>query len=253
MWHTLLHLYGPIAIHGYGLMIALGLLVFLYLVQKDHRFHRLHLAPFFTSILVLGILAGLIGGRLLFFLTHPELYEKLIDIFIFFKGGFSILGCVLAILVTLPAYLYYLQIPIVPFLDLIALYAPLLQSISRIGCFFAGCCYGLPSIAPWAVIYTDVESVAPLYVCLHPAQLYSAIGLLLIFALLYFIVQYRCKKNGQLVCWYIFLIGFERFLLEFWRGDRASDAFFSLNQYVALGMMIVAAIGLIALQTDLKK
>ncbi len=244
MWHTVLNIYGPLSIHGYGLMIALGLLVFLYLLQRDPRFIQLKLEDRLSGLLIIGILAALFGGRILFFITNPEFYGQFIDLFTFFKGGFSILGSVLAVFITLSAYLYYLKIPIVPFFDLIALYTPLLQSIARIGCFFAGCCYGLPTSAPWAIIYTDQESIAPLYVCLHPTQLYSAIGLLLIFVLLYFVLQYRFTKPGQLGCLYLLLIGLERFIVEYWRGDEVTDALFSLNQYVAAALIIGALVGL---------
>src|ERR1700730_16604302 len=149
MWHTLLPIYGPIAIHGYGLMIAIGLLIFMQLIQKDPRFHQLHLESHFTNIMLVGIVTGLLGGRILFFLIHPSAYQSFIDFFAFFQGGLSILGCIVALLIVLPLYLRSLHIPIIPILDLLAIYSPLLQSISRIGCFLAGCCYGLPTEQPW--------------------------------------------------------------------------------------------------------
>lgn len=253
MKHTLFHLYGPLAIHSYGLMIAIGLLLFLVLIHKDRRFYALDLENRFSGILAIGIIAALLGGRLLFYFTHPEYFRQMSDFFAFYYGGFSILGAVLGVLITLPLYLRHLNIPIIPFLDLIALYAPFLQSISRIGCFLAGCCYGLPTSLPWGIIYTDTESVAPLYVCLHPTQLYSAIGLMIIFALMYFGLQHIYKKTGQLICWYLLLIGAERFIVEFWRGDRASSALFSLNQLVAAAMMGIALIGLAVIQHKSKK
>ncbi len=245
MWHTLLHIYGPIAIHGYGLMIAIGLLIFLHLMQKDRRFSILKLAPHITNILIVGIIVGLLGGRILFFIIHPELYENFFSFLAFFNGGFSILGCIIALLISLPLYLGYLHVPIIPFLDLVALYAPLLQSISRVGCFLAGCCYGVPTRMPWGITYTASDSIAPLDVCLHPTQLYSSIGLLLIFALLYFLLQYRFQKDGQLVCLYILLVSLERFIVEFWRGDRATEALLSLNHVIAASMIIGAVIGLV--------
>lgn len=243
MWHTILPIYGPLAIQGYGLMIAIGLLIFMHLIQKDYRFNRLKLASHLTKILLTSILVGLTGGRILFFLIHPHLYENFFGFLAFFQGGFSILGCIIALLLVLPLYLRYLAIPIIPFLDLIALYAPLLQSISRIGCFLAGCCYGLPTTARWGITYTAPDSIAPLHVCLHPTQLYSSIGLMLIFCLLYFALQHRFKKDGQLVCFYIFFVGLERCVVDIWRGDRMNNISLSVNQLIALGMMAGACIG----------
>ena len=247
--HTLLHIYGPNAIHSYGLMIALGLLIFMYLMRRDPRFTTLNLEPHFGMLLIIGILAAVIGGRILYFFTHPEHFAGAASFFAFYEGGFSILGSVIGVLITIPPYLRYAHIPIVPLLDLAAIYAPLLQSISRIGCFLAGCCFGVPTTAPWGIIYTDTGSVAPLYVCLHPTQVYSAMLLMGIFAFQYFVGRRIFRHSGQLLCSYLLLIATERFIVDFWRGDRVLDAFnLSVNQHVALGIIGAALIGLIISQ-----
>lgn len=243
--HTLLHIYGPIAIHSYGLMIAIGLLAFIYLCRRDPRFKALALAPSFSSILMVGIAAALLGGRTLYFYTYPHNYHGLTSFFAFYEGGYSILGAVIGVLAIVPAYLRYLKIPILPFLDLIGTYAPLLQSISRIGCFLAGCCYGIPTSQPWGIIYTDTQSVAPLHVCLHPTQLYSATLMLLIFAFQYFIGRRLFTKAGQMLWSYLLLASLSRFIVDFWRGDRLLDSvLISENQQVAIAIFGVALIGM---------
>ncbi len=242
--HTLLHIYGPFAIHSYGLMIALGLLIFMFLIRHDARYKTLKLESRFSMIMIIGIIAAIIGGRMLFFLSYPEQIRNMADFFAFYEGGFSILGSVISVVITIPLYLLYAHIPVIPLLDLLAIYGPLLQSISRIGCLMAGCCYGLPTTQPWGIIYTDTSSVAPLYVCMHPTQLYSATLLMLIFAFQYFIGRKLFRYSGQLLCSYLFLIAFERFIVDVWRGDRTIDALhLSINQYVALGIMAAGIIG----------
>lgn len=249
--HTLFPIYGPFAIHSYGFMIALGLMLFIYLVQKDSRFKKLKLEEHFSSILMVGIAAALLGGRLLFYVTFPHQFPTLFSFFEFYKAGFSILGAVLAVLITVSAYLHYLKIPILPTLDLVAIYGALLQSISRIGCFLAGCCFGIPTDLPWGITYTDPNSAAPLYACLHPTQLYSSILLMLIFVFQYFIGRKQFKKTGMLTWSYLFLLAVERFVVDFWRGGRVLDAMqFSLNQYVALGIMALALIGFLTCRTS---
>jgi len=245
MWHTLFTIYGPISVHSYGAMIAIGLLIFLYLIKRNNRFHTLKLENTFMGILLMGIVAGLVGGRLLFLATSPEMFSGPVDIIAFWQGGFRILGAVIAIILVLPLYLSWLKVPIIPLLDLLAIYAPLLQSVSRIGCFLAGCCHGTPTSRPWGIIYTDVQSAAPLYVCLHPTQLYSAIGLLIIFAAMYFLFQHKFSKSGQLISTYLILVSLERFLVDFWRGDREARLLFSLDQQIAVILCISGIIGLI--------
>ncbi|MGB9628203.1 MAG: prolipoprotein diacylglyceryl transferase family protein, partial [Thermodesulfobacteriota bacterium] len=56
----------------------------------------------------------------------------------------------------------------------------------RLGCFSAGCCYGRKTSLPWAVVFKDPNSLAPLNVSLHPVQLYEAgMGLGLFFLLIW--------------------------------------------------------------------
>lgn len=247
MRHTLFHLYGPFSIHSYGLSIAIGLLIFIYLVKRDKRFALLNMTDAkFTKILFVSIITAILGGRILFLIENPELFLSPLDLLTFWQGGFSILGTVIAVALVIPWYLRYLHIPIVGMLDLTSIYAPLLQSISRIGCFLAGCCYGLPTTQPWGIMYTDPGSEAPLYLCLHPAQLYSSMGLMVIFAFMYFVAQRILPVPGQLTCMYIMLISMERFMVDFWRGDREELHWifntFSLYQYIAAGMFIISAV-----------
>ena len=50
--------------------------------------------------------------------------------------------------------------------------------VGRLGCLFAGCCFGKPTNVPWAITFTDPFARAnvgtPLGVPLHPTQLYEA-------------------------------------------------------------------------------
>ena len=42
----------------------------------------------------------------------------------------------------------------------------------------AGCCYGSPTDEPWGVVFMNPESLAPLGIALHPAQLYEFLFLI---------------------------------------------------------------------------
>lgn len=241
MGNELIHIYGPFAIRSYGLMIALGLLIFIMLLKRHPKYKAMHLGDKIIDITIIGIIAGLLGGRILYTVSQPEDIHSISDFFAFWQGGFSILGCILGVLFTVPWYLRYLKVPIIPLLDLISLHAPLLQSISRLGCFFAGCCYGEPTAAFWGVVYKDPLSAAPLGICIHPTQVYSSLLLLGIFAVMYFVLQYRFTLPGQLTALYLLLVSFERFIVDFWRADRiyyTPLAFtgISLHQWISLGI-----------------
>jgi phosphatidylglycerol:prolipoprotein diacylglycerol transferase len=185
-------------------------------MSKHPLFKKLNLKDHFQKIIIITLIIAVIGGRLLYIMEQPEM-PSLSDALALWEGGFSVLGSISAVVLILPLYILKLNIPLLPFLDLIALHAPLLQSIARVGCFLAGCCYGKPTNSPIGFVYTDHESIAPLYQSLHPTQLYSAVALMIIFALLYFVIQKITSRPGQLFGTYLVLVGLERFVIDFFR------------------------------------
>jgi len=208
----------------------------------------MNLSDKFSEILMVGVIAGLLGGRLLYIIEEPNSFASYLEWFAFWKEGFSIMGSILGILFIGPLYLKRYGISILPFSDLVSIYIPLLQGIARIGCFFAGCCCGISTTVPWAIIYTDSNTIAPLYSYLHPTQLYSATVFFLIFILMYFILQKILLKPGQLFTAYLMLTSTERFIVDFWRADRIFSFDFlaySFTQLIALIIFTGALIGFI--------
>lgn len=248
------NLWGPLAINSYGSFIAFGLILFIWRIQKDRRFNTLHLEPHFSYIISIAILATLVGARLLYILSEQTEKTNFFDFFSFWQGGLSILGGVIGIIVVVPWYLYHYRIPILPFFDLVSTHIGLLQSIARIGCFTAGCCFGIPSNALFAVQYTDPHSHAPLFVYLHPTQLYSAGALFGIYLFMVTYARHLFKKPGQCTMLYIMLISLERFIIDFWRAERTMIfEHISYNQLVATILFTSGAIGFILITLRLKK
>ena len=248
--HQILHIYGPIAIYSYGLAIAIGLLAFTFLIKKSPQFSALKLEPVYSEALLVSIIGALIGGRLVFMLSHPQEIGSVFDFFAVWRGGYSVLGNVFGVLVSLPLFLWIHKIPILPTLDLAAIYIPLLQSISRLGCLAAGCCYGIPSNVPWAISYHDQQVVAPLCVSLHPSQLYSSLALFGIFLFMYFYLQKKRLAPGIVACVYLMLSSLERFGVDFWRGDRVFTIYcsqLSMHQLISLAIFVAALLGAILL------
>ena len=219
---VLLHIYGPIAIHSFGAMIVLGLVITLYLLHRDKPLKKIISDDQLATIFQLSFISGVAGGRIWFLITNPWVIEHWTDCFTLWNGGLSILGCIIAIIITLTFYFYNTKLPVFKILDRIALYTPLLQSISRLGCFFAGCCFGQPTNLPWAVMYENVDSLAPLHIHLHPTQIYSSLLLATSFIILLLFDRYcpRSKIPGSIFALYVMLISIERFSVDFLRGDQ---------------------------------
>jgi phosphatidylglycerol:prolipoprotein diacylglycerol transferase len=188
---------------------------------------------------MVGIFAGVIGGRLLVVISEPFLYPYWYDWFALWQGGFSILGTIIGVMISLPIYLKKINVPILPFSDLVAIYAPLCQSIARLGCFIAGCCHGIATNSIFAIVYTNPQTLAPYNIAIHPTQLYSSALLFGIFIFMYFIGQRICQKTGELFTMYLSLACLERFFIDFLRDDRIMITnYFSFHQIVALCIII---------------
>jgi phosphatidylglycerol:prolipoprotein diacylglycerol transferase len=121
------------------------------------------------------------------------------------------------------------------------------QTIGRIGCFMAGCCYGRSCDRPWAVTFTDPRAYeltgVPLGTPLHPAQLYHAAADALILGVTLFMMPRR-RTPGQVFWVYVLAYAALRFVVEFFRGDTVRGLHLggtlSTSQVAALPAAIVA-------------
>lgn len=222
MFPRIFHIYGPLWIQSYGTMIALGFMVFLFLTNRHPARSRLISTELYTNLVFGGLLAGLVGGRVLFALSYPEHFsDNWIELFFPWVEGLMIVGAVVGVfiygLIVLPLY----KIKTFALLDLVAAYAPLMQSIARIGCFASGCCYGAPAPDLWcAVTFTDPAGNGPLNIPLHPTQLYLCVISLLIFFITRTVYEYQNDRAGITVFTYLSLEMLGRIIVDFWRADR---------------------------------
>lgn len=255
----LLHLWGPFSIHAYGVCISLGILIALWLLQKDKKAQSLMSQQDLIASLQYIIISGYLGGRIVCMLSEQTDYQDYMLLLKFWEPGFSVLGTIIGILTTTIIFLWYKKIPILNYSDRLAIYAPLVQSFGRLGCFFAGCCYGQITTAWWAITYHDPEHMAPLHMALHPTQLYSSAILLTIFLILYFYIQRIAQQPGIILCTYLIMTSIERFTVDFWRWDRTwwtslgYVSYFSTNQWIAIALCICSFSGIIVLKYFPKK
>lgn len=242
----ILPLFGPLAIHSFGLMTALGILFFTFLVNHDARRKALMSSETLHQIIFVGLMGGLVGGRMLALLGDDSYqYKSIFEWFALWDGGLSSLGCVIGVLASWIIYVPLLKIPVLAFFDLTARYASVIHIFVRLGCFLAGCCYGCPTTLPWAIMYSHPDSLAPLGISLHPTQLYSVVALVIIAEVIYLLGN-TAFHRGELLGWYLLLTNSERFVVDFFRGDRefvhhALLDVLSLHQWLAL---VLASIGI---------
>ena len=113
-----------------------------------------------------GLLAGLIGGRIVHALRYWEAYAAQPTLLVSLNAG--ALAMVEAVLIGLFAAWHYLRrhrLPLVPLLDALAPGAALALAVVSLGQFLSGDAFGTPTNAPWAVRLWEENR--------HPVQLYQ--------------------------------------------------------------------------------
>ena len=123
--------------------------------------------------------------------------------------------------------------------DLVMPSVALAQGFGRIGCFLAGCCYGMPTHSHFAIVFHNSD-FAPNNIPLVPTQLISS-GLDFLHCLLLLYAAKKCKKQGQVVSLYLICYSLGRFVLEFFRGDLNRGAVGSLSTSQFISLFIFAA------------
>ncbi len=239
---------GPVTLHTYGVLVALGFvvgIVFAVYFGKKEGIAR-------EKILDIGfytILAAIGGSRLFFVIIEYKYFLKNpIDIFKVWEGGLVFYG---GVLLVIPMILIYFKKNALPAWKTLDIFAPSLaigHAIGRLGCFSAGCCYGKPTDLPWGVTFTDPHSLAIIGIPLHPTQLYESFAEIGNFAVLLILRKYK-KFDGQLVWTYVLIYSVIRFIIEFFRGDRARGFIyngFSIAQVISLGLFLAAIIFIVS-------
>jgi len=231
----LIHIYGPVWITAYGFFIATGVSVFIFSAYFHSSRKQYLTNDQFFDISSSGVFFGLLGGKILYLLQEGlPAFSSFYDLIELARGGFAILGAIIGASIGVIGYALYHTISLLPVLDIAGRYAPLAHGIARWGCFFAGCCYGqtVYGSSLFTVVYTHQHSLAPLHVPLYATQVMMSIGSFVAFFLVNgLIARYRCRPAGALFVWYIMLECSNRFIVDFWRGDRVYGRQQALGQH----------------------
>jgi phosphatidylglycerol:prolipoprotein diacylglycerol transferase len=250
--HPILLDLGPATIYTYGVLLAAAYLLGLKLAMARAQARGLDQA----RVLDLGIyiiISALIGAKLLLvvtdlgtFINDPSALISLAR-----SGGVFYGGLILAVVVAL-LYIRRIGLPLWTTCDVFAPGIALGHVVGRMGCFFAGCCWGKPTDVPWAITFTNPFAAAnvgtPLNVPLHPTQLYEAGAEALILWFLLATERRGRPYPGRTFWLYMLLYAISRFIIEFYRNDpRGTVLMFSTSQFISLLLAPLAVVMLVAL------
>lgn len=241
--HPILFNLGSFPIGTYGVLLAGGALLALWLMRKLAL--REGLDPeVMTDLFVASLLAAFVGAKVAMiigdfraFAAAPvQFLVSNLRMFGAFYGGF------LAAVVAAGWLLHKKKVSFWKAADVAAPALALAQGLGRLGCFFAGCCYGKATDLPWGLSFPAVP------ICeggakIHPWPLYESLVDLSLALGLYLLFPKR-KFTGQLFLIYVLVYASARFGLEYLRGDDVRGLYFggalSLSQIVALAALLGA-------------
>lgn len=230
---------GPLTVHSYGLMIALGILVCVFMGMYRARKYG-YKDEAVLDIAILGILSGFVGAKLLYVLVEFDSFLKN-PMDVLGSEGFVVYGGIIVGALVGILYCRIKKLPCWEYFDLLAPSIAVAQGFGRIGCFLAGCCYGRPTDTFWGVTFPE-GSFAPAGVPLIPTQLISSAGDFIITGILLVYSKHN-KKAGNVGILYMLLYGIGRFLVECLRSDdRGTVGLLSTSQFISIGIILLAII-----------
>ena len=226
---------GPLSIHWYGLLFAAAFIVGLQIMSRMFVREGRDKNDL-DSLLGFVVIGALVGARLGHCLLYdPNYYlSKPLEILKIWEGGLASHGGVVGTLLAVWAFARTRTYPFLWLLDRIAVPAALGGAFIRLGNFMNSEIVGMPTIAPWAVIFERVDPLPR-----HPVQLYESAAYVLIFVLLF--LAYRVGevrgRQGLLSGLFLILVFAARFALEFFKTPQAvyeQDYFLTVGQWLSV-------------------
>lgn len=240
-------------LHTYGVLVALAFLAGLAITTRLGKSAGLN-AEAVTNLAVYCALAAIVGAKLMMFLVdfryysdHPDEVFSLSTL----QAGGVFYGGLLAALGLAAWYMRRSRLPVLRTADVFAPGIALGHGIGRLGCFSAGCCWGVECHLPWAVTFTNPVANqlvgVPLRVPLHPTQLYESFAEFAIFGLLF----WRFRKPhlpGTIISLYLVLYSMARFVVEFFRFHEQGNLWggpLDASQWISIALCLSGALYLI--------
>lgn len=240
--HNELFSIGGLTVYTYGLMIAIGIIAAYYVADKRGKKMGLDTSHL-DSLAFWAVVSGFLGSKLLYWLTRlPDIFTDP-SILLNLGDGWVVYGGIIGGIFGGWLYCHIKGMNFWTWFDLIIPEVALAQGFGRIGCFFAGCCYGVEVSSGFGLVF-PADSIAPGGAPLFPTQLISSAFDFLLFFVLIRIAR-KQTFQGEIAVVYLLCYSIGRFIIEFFRGDLIRGVYNSLSTSQIISIfMALAAIGL---------
>ncbi|HVH57010.1 MAG TPA: prolipoprotein diacylglyceryl transferase [Vicinamibacterales bacterium] len=237
--HPILFEIAGFPVYTYGVLLAAAYLLGLQFALVRARARGLDA----NRVMDLGIwiiISALAGAKLLLLAVDFDTFSRNPrELLTLLRSGGVFYGGLIAAVAVAMWYMRRHKLPVWPVSDAFAPGIALGHVIGRMGCFFAGCCFGKATDVAWAVTFTSEYAAqnvgTPLNIPLHPTQIYEAVAELMILAILLLLERRGRAFPGRTFWSYMLLYGVTRFVIEFYRGDpRGMVGALSTSQFVSV-------------------
>lgn len=230
---------GPVTIHSYGLLIAVGVLAALYIGETRAKKRGMNSDVLYTMTF-LCVFFGFFCAKILFimvefksFLENPRSVLS--------NNGYVVYGGIIGGVFIAYVYCRIKRLCFIDYFDIVLPSVAVAQGFGRIGCFMAGCCYGRETDAWYGIAFTH-SNFAPNGVKMIPTQLISSIGMFAIAGILFWYAR-KPKKPGRVGALYLILYSVGRFCVEFLRNDyRGEIGMLSTSQFISIFILLTGIV-----------
>lgn len=233
----------------YGLCVLVGAVVGIAIAVSRSKMTNVPKEDILYASM-LGMIGVGVGGKILYLITiiddlwkyREQLFSNADLLWYVLQGGFVFYGGLIGAFVAIFIYCNKYNINRGDMVLAILPSAPLIHAFGRIGCFCAGCCFGIPYDGPLSITF-EKSIVAPLGISLFPIQLVES-GINLIIYIILEIVARKTKNVRTVAAIYMIGYGIMRFGLEYVRGDafRGFVLGLSTSQWISIFMILMAII-----------
>lgn len=229
-----------------GLLFAAGLIILTVRKRKDYS--KIHI----VNIPLSAAVGAFVGAHLVYFFTRFDYFlrsfqhldvvfsswDNFWSVFQEIFGGMVFYGGLLGAILAAFIYCKVAKVDFSLYADIFAPAIPLFHAFGRVGCVFAGCCYGIES--SWGLTYPAGHNEFTEAITRLPLPLIEAgCNLLIMTALL--ILRHKHLKKGSLMAIYFIAYAVVRFVDEFFRGDTIRGILFGLStsQWISILVLLL--------------
>ena len=228
---------GPLKIHFYGLLIALGLMLAVLYAWKRCKQFGIKGDDLTDGVLWIVPFAVLCARAYYCAFQWESYADDPISVLYIWNGGLAIYGGVLGAALGVAVFCYFKKIRLPALLDLVALGFLIGQSIGRWGNFFNREAFGAET--DWFLRMGLLDSFTGKVTYHHPTFLYESVWNAVGFMALHFLSKKR-QYDGQIALGYAAWYGLGRAIIEGLRTDSLYWGPFRVSQVLA-GVSFLAA------------